>query len=147
VTVLPSNCSPKTVSILSITMCQMSPIQLRALLTGGDRRSIGQSNRVRALVEKKPALCADLATLTDDEDWLVSQRALDLLEKLSHDHVEWIEPYKHVFIGPLAESDKWEVRLQIVRALPLFQWNSAQLRRVKAILRDNIDYPQIFVRA
>jgi hypothetical protein len=74
------------------------------------------------LVEKNPVLVADLVALTNDDDWLVSQRALDLLEKFAHDHPEWVEPHKHVFIGPLAESDKCEVRLQIVRALPLFVW-------------------------
>ncbi len=40
----------------------------------------------------------------------------DLLEKVAHEHPEWVAPYKKVFIGPLAESDKWEIRLQIVRA-------------------------------
>ena len=60
----------------------------------------------------------------------MSQRALDLLEKLAHEHADWIEPYKTIFIGPLAKSDKWEIRLQIVRALPLFQWTPAQARRV-----------------
>ncbi len=120
---------------------------LRGLLTGGDRRSIAQSNHVRALVEQEPSLVADLAALANDNDWLVSQRALDLLEKFSHDHPEWIEPHKQVFIGPLAESDKWEVRLQIVRALPLFDWPPGDLQRVKAILRENISYPQTFVKA
>jgi hypothetical protein len=77
----------------------------------------------------------------------VSQRALDLLEKLAHDHRDWIEPIKHIFIGPLADSDKWEIRLQIVRALPLFEWSAKELPRVKAILRENISYPQTFVKA
>src|SRR5262249_40435056 len=70
-----------------------------------------------------------------------------LLEKLAHDHLAWIEPHKKIFIGPLAESDKWEVRLQIVRALPLFRWTPAQQRRVEAILLENVAFPQTFVRA
>jgi len=119
---------------------------LRWYLTGGDRRSIADSKRVRAIVEKDPARVRELALLTDDDDWLVALRALDLLEKLSHDHPDWIEPYKKVFIGPLADSDKWEVRLQIVRALPLFRWTPAQMKRVEAILLDNLTYPQTFVR-
>jgi hypothetical protein len=85
--------------------------------------------------------------LADDDDWLVSQRALDLLEKVAQDHPEWVEPHKALFIGPLAESDKWEVRLQIVRALPLFRWTPAQQRRVDAILLENVDFPQTFARA
>ena len=117
------------------------------MLSGGDRRSIAQSNRVRRMIESKPALVGRLASLTDDEDWLVAQRALDLMEKLAHEHPEWIEPHKKIFTGPLSSSDKWEIRLQIVRALPLFRWSSAEMRRVEKILIENLDFPQTFVRA
>jgi hypothetical protein len=121
--------------------------ELRRLLTGGDRRSIADSNRVRAIVEKDPARVRELAALAEDEEWLIAQRAVDLMEKLAHDHPEWIEPYKKIFIGPLADSDTWEVRLQIVRALPLFRWTPAQMKRVEAILLENVTFPQTFVRA
>src|SRR6185436_7248927 len=107
---------------------------IRLMLSGGDRRSIAGSNRVRLLIEDNPSLVIDLAALTADEDWLVTQRALDLLEKLAHEHPEWIAPHKKIFIGPLAASDKWEIRLQIVRALPLFDWGPAQERRVEQVL-------------
>jgi len=117
------------------------------MLTGGDRRSIADSNRVRRLVEDNPSLVIDVAALTADEDWLVTQRALDLLEKLAHEHPDWIAPHKQIFIGPLAASDKWEIRLQIVRALPLFHWGPAQARRAEAILLENVTFPQTFVRA
>jgi hypothetical protein len=122
-------------------------LDLRRLLTGGDRRSIADSNKVRRLIENEPSLVSELAALTKDENWLVVQRALDLLEKLAHEHSDWIEPHKRVFIGSLADSDKWEIRLQVVRALPLFQWTPAQSRRVEHILRENLDFPQTFVRA
>jgi hypothetical protein len=121
--------------------------ELRPLLTGGDRRDIAQSNRARTLVERQPSLVRDLASLTSDADWLVAQRALDLMEKFAHEHLEWIEPHKNVFIGSLADSDKWEIRLQIVRALPLFRWTAAQSKRVEAILLENVAFPQTFVRA
>jgi len=123
------------------------PNKLRPLLTGGDRRDIAQSNRARSLVEETPSLVEELAALTTDDDWLVTQRALDPLEKLAHDHPEWVEPFKEVFIGPLSSSDKWEIRLQIVRALPLFHWRVSQLKRVETILLENVSYPQTFVRA
>jgi len=121
--------------------------ELRLLLTGGDRRDIAQSNSARILVEREPALVQELAALTEDSDWLVAQRALDLMEKLAREHPDWIEPHKTVFIGPLANSDKWEIRLQIVRALPLFRWTGAQSKRVEAILVENVEFPQTFVRA
>lgn len=120
---------------------------IRPLLTGGDRRTIAQAPQALALVNENPALVADLAVLTNDADWLVVQRAFDLLEKLAHEHPDWIEPHKLVFIGPHARSDKWEIRLQIVRALPFFQWTSTQRKRVEEILLDGVKFPQTFVRA
>jgi hypothetical protein len=99
------------------------------------------------LIENDPSLVTELAALTTDEDWLVTQRALDLLEKLAHDHADWIAPHKKIFVGPLAASDKWEIRLQIVRALPLFRWSPAQAHRVEEILVENVTFPQTFVRA
>jgi len=120
---------------------------IRLLLIGGDRRSIAGSERARQLIERDPTLVADLAALTADDNWLVTQRALDLLEKLAHVHPKWVAPHKKVFIGALAESDKWEIRLQIVRAVPLFHWTAAQSRRVEQILLENVAFPQTFVRA
>jgi hypothetical protein len=63
--------------------------RIRLLLTGGDRRGIAGSDRARLLIERDPSLVTDLASLTADDNWLVTQRALDLLEKLAHDHPEW----------------------------------------------------------
>jgi len=120
---------------------------IRSFLTGGDRRGIAHSDQAWALIEREPRRLAELAALTDDEDWLVRLRAMDLLEKLAHANPERVAPYRQVFIGPLADSDKWEIRLQIVRALPLFKWTPAQARRVEAILKENAAFPQAFVRA
>jgi hypothetical protein len=121
--------------------------RLRELLSGGDRRSIADSNIARQFVAEDASRVANLAALVDDENWLITSRALDLLEKLAHEHASWVEPYKTVFIGQLAESDKWEIRLQIVRALPLFTWTPAEIQRVEAILVENVTFPQTFVRA
>ena len=121
--------------------------KLRPLLAGGDRRSSARSPRALALVVEHPSRIGELAALTADEDWLVSMRALDLLEKLARTHPERVEPHKHLFIGPLADSDQWEIRLQIVRALPLFSWSGAAERRAIAILTRDVDFPQTFVRA
>src|SRR5262245_42709121 len=126
----------------------LSPsMRLRPLLTGGDRRSIARAPRALAMVRGDRSRVAELAALTRDDDPLVVQRALDLLEKLAHEHPDWIRPYKRVFIGPLARDERWEVRLQVVRALPLFSWTPAERRRVIAILRESAGDPQTFVRA
>ena len=120
---------------------------LRRLLSGGDRRSIAQSKRVLALVRATPERVSEVASLAEDADWLVSMRAIDLLEKIAHQHADWVQPEKQLFIGPLADSDKWEIVLQIVRALPLLAWTPRERTRVIQILRRNVEHPQKFVRA
>lgn len=74
-------------------------------------------------------------------------RAMDLLEKLAHERADWVQPYKQLFIGPLADSEAWEIRLQVVRALPRLSWTARERRRVVEILRRDIEHPQKFVRA
>ena len=120
---------------------------LRPLLAGGDRRSIARSARVRALILASPERIPELAALTRDADWLVSMRAIDLLEKLAHEHPERVQPHRRLFIGRLANSDKWEIRLQIVRSLPLLNWSRGEFKRVLAILQRDVNHPQKFVRA
>jgi hypothetical protein len=122
-------------------------IALRTLLSGGDRRSIARSNRVLARIEGEPDLVPALAALAGDPDWLVSMRAMDLLEKVAHGHPDRVEPHRGLFLGPLAGSDKWEIRLQVVRALPLLRWTRRERKRAVAILRESLDHPQKFVRA
>lgn len=120
--------------------------ELRPLLAGGDRRSIARGDVALAAVLAQPHLIGEIATLADDRDWLVSLRALDLLEKVAHRHPDWVQPYKRVFIGPLADSEQWERRLQVVRTLPRLRWTPRERLRVVAILRRDVRHPQLFVR-
>lgn len=120
---------------------------LRELLSGGDRRSQALSHLALARVRGDRRRIDELARLTADEDWLVAMRALDLLEKLAHENASSVESHKYVFLGELADSDKWEVRLQVVRALPLFEWAATDRRRAVAILVRDVEFPQSFVRA
>lgn len=120
---------------------------LRSFLTGADRRSQAQSASALAAVRDNHTLVSELAALTDDPDWLVSMRALDLLEKLAFADCALVEPHKRLFIGPIADSDKWEIRLQVVRALPLFEWSARERRRAVSILTRDVEHDQLFVRA
>ena len=120
---------------------------LRNLLRGGDRRSVAQSARVRSLVERSPDRITELVRLAHDADRLVSMRAVDLLEKLAHERAEWVQPHKKLFIGPIADRNEWEFRLQVVRALPLLTWTARERKRVIEILVRDLEHPQKFVKA
>jgi hypothetical protein len=120
---------------------------LRRLLSGGDRRMLAQANRVLALVRETQGRVRQLAALTKDADWLVSMRAMDVLEKLARERAAAVQPYKKLFIGALADSEEWEVRLQVVRALPLLSWTARERARVVDILLRDVNHPKKFVRA
>jgi hypothetical protein len=123
------------------------PAPLRRFLAGGDRRSVAESDVALKILRQNPARISELVELSRDDDWLVSMRAMDILEKLAHKHPDWIAPHKQVFLGELANSDKWEIRLQIVRALPLFDWTPIERRRVIEILLRDVTHPQKFVKS
>jgi hypothetical protein len=123
------------------------PGSLRTHLLGGDRRSLARSDRALGILREQPERVGELAALASDGDPLVSQRALDLLEKLARERPEWVEPHKAVFLGGAADAERWEARLQVVRTFPLFSWSAAQRRRVVEILLRDIRHPQKFVRA
>ena len=120
---------------------------LRGLLAGGDRRSIAHSNVALAVVLGDRRLVAAVAALAEDGDALVSMRAIDLLEKVAQVHAGRVRPYRRLFLGPLADSARWEVRLQVVRALPLLTVTPEERRRAVEILRRDVRHPQTFVRA
>lgn len=125
---------------------------LRQLLVGGDCRSIARSNEALALLRADPARIADLISLVDDSDWLVVMRAVDLTEKLAHEHPEWIQPHRKLLIGPLADHPSWEIRLQIARAAPAAMdacraWSCrvhpARLREATAEVREGLECGQL----
>ncbi len=120
---------------------------MRALLEGGDRRSLARSAQLHALLRAHPERIGALAALTEDPEYVVAMRAFDLLEKLAVEHVAWVQPHRRVFLAPRADVGQWEVRLQIVRALPLFSWTAGERRQVKHLLAREVEHPQRFVRA
>ncbi len=121
--------------------------RLRSLLAGGTRRSNAGLARALDLLRRDFGYLAEVAALATDEDPLISARALDVLERVAREHVEWMTPHKDVFLSPLADSQAWEIRLRIVRALPLFDWAPSDCPRVRAILRRDVRHPQALVRA
>jgi hypothetical protein len=120
--------------------------RLRALFDGGDGRSLGQSAAARTLVEARAPRTAALASLATHANWVVSMRALDLLEKLAHEHADWVQPHRRVFLTA-ASTDRWLILLQVVRALPLLKWTARERIAVIGILQRGVRHNQTFVRA
>jgi HEAT repeat protein len=120
-------------------------MQLRDLLTGGDRRSVAQAEEALAIARQDRKAVNELARLTTDPDPLVASRSLDVLEKLVHEVPEWVEPHRMVFLHNV-DHEYWEARLQCARAIPLLNWNPNERIKLIKSLRQRIDDDQKFVR-
>ena len=109
--------------------------ELRAMLAGPDRRSIGQANRVaNALVFGRCAIRHAVALLSDD-DPLVRMRAADALEKASAQDASLIEPFGWQLIELLCQAEQQELRWHLAQMVPRLPLGQLERRTVVSALR------------
>lgn len=119
---------------LHLNACEADPLRLLNMLEGGDRRSIGRSNEVVALVLKNPELFNVLIDGMKLEDPLVAMRCADAAEKATVLHPEYLQPYKRVLIEELSKVAQKEVRWHVAAMLPRLPLNKAERHRVFNLL-------------
>jgi len=85
-----------------------------ALLEGGDRRTIGRSNQVAAIVSKDPGLFPKLIAGLWSADPLVRMRTADATEKVTRKNRELLLPYKKELLGLMAGTTEQELRWHLV---------------------------------
>ena len=104
------------------------------MLEGGDRRSIGRSNDVVALVLKKPELFDVLISGMALDDPLVRMRCADAAEKVTVVHPEYLRPYKRTLIEDLSRLEQKEVRWHVAAMLARLPFTAKEQQRVIEIL-------------
>jgi hypothetical protein len=87
-------------------------------LKGGDRRTIGQADRMAAMVSDDPKLFADLMAGLWSEDLLVRMRAADAAEKVTRKNQKLLQPYKKELLGLLVEAEEQELRWHLAVMVP-----------------------------
>jgi hypothetical protein len=92
--------------------------EIRALLGGGDRRSLGRSGEAVALVLEAPERFGELIGFLYDSDPLIRMRAADAAEKASRHAAALLEPYKAELLGLLGEAVQAEVRWHLALMIP-----------------------------
>lgn len=112
---------------------------LRPLLSGGDRRSIGQVEQVCAIIAADPELFGQLVVAMTDADPLVRMRSADAVEKLTVAHPEWLRPHREALLGPIASIDQQEVQWHLAELLPRLTLSPADRQRAWEIMRRNFD--------
>jgi hypothetical protein len=103
-------------------------------LTGGDRRSIGRSDEVVFDVLDHPALFDTLFHRMLSDDPLIRMRAADAVEKVTARHPEYLEPYRALLLGRVAEIEQQEVRWHVAQMLPRLTWGKEERAACVALL-------------
>jgi HEAT repeat protein len=104
----------------------MSRRNILAFLEGGDRRSIGRSDHVAAMVSKNPRLFPDLIAGLWSEDPLVRMRAADAAEKVTRTKRPWLQPFKKELLGLMVEAAEQELRWHLAVIVPRLALSTAQ---------------------
>jgi hypothetical protein len=114
----------------------MPPKDILSLLEGGDRRTIGRSDEVAAMVSKKPGLFPALIAGLWSEDPLVRMRAADAAEKVTRQNREFLKPHKKELLGLMAEAKEQELRWHLAVMVPRLLLTSKE-RQLAATLLDS----------
>jgi hypothetical protein len=115
-------------------------------LTGGDRRSIGQSDEVTAEVLAEPGLFPLLFEGMLSDDPLIRMRAADAVEKITAQQPDYLQPYKSQLIEQVARINQQEVRWHVAQLLPRLALTSAEIAQAVEILLTYLDDPSKIVK-
>jgi hypothetical protein len=96
------------------------------LLRGGDRRMIGRSDQVVAIVAKDPRLFPELIAGLWSPDPLVRMRAADAAEKVTRKNHCLLTPYKKELLGLMTEATEQELRWHLAVMVPRLPLNAAE---------------------
>ena len=107
---------------------------LLTLLQGADRRSIGRSDAVAAMVARDPKLFPRLMAGLWSGDRLVRMRAADAAEKVTRRFPALLRPFQRELLGLLAESAEQEVRWHLAAMVPRLPLSAKERARAAASL-------------
>src|SRR5229473_8031337 len=108
---------------------QMPPKNMLSRLEGGDRRMIGRSDEVAAIVSENPRLFPGLIAGLWSENPLVRMRAADAAEKVTRSNRELLQPYKKELLGLMAGAREQELRWHLAVMVPRLLLNAKEKQR------------------
>ncbi len=110
-----------------------------ALLEGGDRRSIGRSDQVAAIVSKDPGLFPELIAGLWSEDPVLRMRAADAAEKVTRGNRKLLQPYKRELLGLMTEAKEQELRWHLAVMIPRLLLNARERQLASTSLTSYLD--------
>ena len=122
------------------------PKPLLALLTGGDRRSIGRADQVVAAVLQSPGLFPQLMAGLWSDNSLVRMRAADAVEKISRGKPALLRRYKKELLGLMHEAEEKEVRWHLALLASRLKLNAKERAIAIAALKNYLEDPSSILR-
>ena len=113
----------------------MPRLSLAAILAGGDRRSIGRSNEVVAVVVSQRRRFPELIACLWSDDPIVRMRAADAAEKVSAYEPALLRPFKAELLGLLVEATQQELRWHLAQMIPRVPLTARERRRTATVFR------------
>jgi hypothetical protein len=102
------------------------PHALLRSLAGGDRRSIGESNRAAALVLEQPGLVSVLFAGLEAGDPVLRMRCADAIEKASARRPDLLAPYKREILLKFSKIEQPDVRWHVAPMLARLPLSAAE---------------------
>src|SRR5277367_654240 len=115
-------------------------------LRGGDRRSIGQSNEVAALVLGRPTLFPQLMQELWNPDPLICMRAADSAEKVSLRRPDLLMPFKSKLLQLLDAATQQELRWHLDQMVPRLRLSKKDRARAVSVFRRHLEDPSSIVK-
>jgi hypothetical protein len=112
----------------------MTAHALLASLSGGDLRSIGNSDRVVSRILAEPTLIAVLFQGVQSNDRVLRMRCADAIEKVTAKHPELLRPYKKTILHTLARIEEPEMRWHVAPMLARLPLSKTQEAAVVSTL-------------
>jgi hypothetical protein len=109
--------------------------QLKELLSGGDRRSLGRSSEAEKIVLRQPQRFAELIQCMWSNNPVVRMRAADAAEKVTVTRPELLHPHKQELLGLLAEAEQIELRWHLALMVPRLELTVGERERAAAGLQ------------
>lgn len=128
------------------TFFPMRPKNILSLLQHGDRRTIGRSDEVAAIVCRSPALFPKLIAGLWSAEPALRMRAADAVEKVTRKLPKLLQPYKRELLGLLAEADQQELRWHLAVMIPRLTLTPKERQRSASLLNAYLKHRSSIVR-
>lgn len=111
---------------------------ISTVLTGGDRRSLGNTDKVIDYVLRNKARLIELIDCVDSSNEIVRMRASDALEKICKQNPQWFEIYKDKFLNDWPKINQPSVQWHLAQILSEIELTPDETQLAIKILKNNL---------